>query len=259
MLTHLEHHDGAIGEQEKDRDRPRDLQRADGLGVVIDLEQNAAVGCYRAPRTQYDSCLLRTGFVDRNDLSCCHNPPLGDAQALDLPMARLASSASAIICKPKFTSAAPIFRGGASLTTRSAFSVQLMITPRASDSRTKVRAVPGFTNSIPISATMTRTAAISAEAIRRNPCAISSPSTFARSQSRSLTMTSSAASPAAHDSGWPPKVVIWPSGGPRPSSPISPSEPQNAPNGRPPPSAFAITTRSGTNPNCSIANSRPVR
>src|ERR1700693_3319784 len=140
VLADQQHHDGAIGEHEEDRDRPRDLQRANCLGVVIYLEQNAAVSGYRTPRTQYYSRLLRDGFFDLNDLRCCHNPP-GDAQALDLPMARLASSASVIIFKPKLTSPIVIFRGGASLTTLSAFSVQLIIIPRPSDSRTKLWAI----------------------------------------------------------------------------------------------------------------------
>ena len=43
------------------------------------------------------------------------------------------------------------------------------------------------------------------------------------------------------------------------ASPSAPARPTNAPSGRPPPSAFASTRRSGTTPQCSSANSRPVR
>ncbi len=113
--------------------------------------------------------------------------------------------------------------------------------------------------SIPIRRPIPRTATIRGSAIRRNRARMAAPICVARCGRASASITSNAARPAAQDSGWPPKVVMWPSGGSCASTESTELEPQNAPSGKPPPSALARTMMSGVTPKCSSAKSLPVR
>ena len=57
-----------------------------------------------------------------------------------------------------------------------------------------------------------------------------------------------AASAAAHETGWPPNVVMCPNSGWKVRVFIFSDEAANAPSGMPPPMAFAITRMSGIIP-----------
>ena len=82
------------------------------------------------------------------------------------------------------------------------------------------------------------------------------PMSWARASSCSSRITSSTASPAAHASGEPAKVPPSPPG---PGESMMSALPVTAESGTPPATLLAMVMRSGSTPECSMANMRPVR
>ena len=86
--------------------------------------------------------------------------------------------------------------------------------------------------------------------------AIVAPIARARPARSPVRIRSIAASAAAQEIGLPPNVPPSP---PATGASMISARPVSAASGRPPPSAFAVVTRSGTIPSCSLANQAPVR
>ena len=85
---------------------------------------------------------------------------------------------------------------------------------------------------------------------------MTSPTRSARRRKPDWRIISTAASAAAHATGFPPYVPPMP---PRCAESMISARPVTALIGMPAPSDFAVVSRSGTTPECSIAKSRPVR
>ena len=81
----------------------------------------------------------------------------------------------------------------------------------------------------------------------------------ARSASDSRARMVQAARPAAQLTGWPPKVVRWPSMGRSARVAIRARLAAKAPRGIPPPKAFARQTTSGSIPDAMNAKASPLR